>query len=150
MPIRLDNNGKRKALICEESKPETRYEEHIRIEEEKEFKRQRKNKRAINKMKKQGKLRSISGFLVVKDKEDDDYVKSKKEKFVRNRSIRGSTLRSRKALTKPRAAKKPAPQPCLETTESNTSEEESDDDLMDEDKYKEMVAFLQKSGEMLE
>ena len=44
MPIRLDNNGKRKALICEESKPETRYEEHIRIEEEKEFKRQRKNK----------------------------------------------------------------------------------------------------------
>ena len=32
MPIRLDNNGKRKALICEELKPETRYEEHIRIE----------------------------------------------------------------------------------------------------------------------
>ena len=37
MPIRIDNNGKRKALICEELKPETRYEEHIRIEEEKEF-----------------------------------------------------------------------------------------------------------------
>ena len=51
MPIRLDNNGKRKALICEELKPETRYEEHVRIEEEKEFKKQRKNKRAINKMK---------------------------------------------------------------------------------------------------
>ena len=32
MPIRLDNNGKRKALICEELKPETRYEEHVRIE----------------------------------------------------------------------------------------------------------------------
>ena len=95
MPIRLDNNGKRKALICEELKPETRYEEHVRIEEEKEFKKQRKNKRAINKMKKQGKLCSISGFLVVKDEEDDDYIKSKKEKFVRNRSIRGSTLRSR-------------------------------------------------------
>ena len=65
MPIRLDNNGKRKALICEELKPETRYEEHVRIEEEKDFKKQRKNKHAINKMKKQGKLRSISGFLVV-------------------------------------------------------------------------------------
>ena len=48
MPIRLDNNGKRKALICEELKPETHYEEHVRIEEEKEFKKQRKNKRAIN------------------------------------------------------------------------------------------------------
>ena len=44
MPIRLDNNGKRKALICEELKPETRYEEHVRIEEEKEFKKQRKNR----------------------------------------------------------------------------------------------------------
>ena len=41
MPIRLDDKGKRKTLICEESKPETGYEEHIRIEEEKEFKRQR-------------------------------------------------------------------------------------------------------------
>ena len=87
MPIRLDNNGKRKALICEELKPETRYEEHVRIEEEKEFKKQRRNKRAINKMKKQGKLRSISGFLVVKDKEDNYYIKSKREKFVRNRNI---------------------------------------------------------------
>ena len=149
MPIRLDNNGKRKALICEELKPETRYEEHIRIEEEKEFKKQRKNKRAINKMKKQGKLRSISGFLVVKDEEDDDYIKSKKDKFVKNRSIRGSTIRSRKALSKPRATKKPPPKPREEPTESDTSEEESDDDVMDEDKYKEMVAFLQKSDEML-
>ena len=125
MPIRLDNNGKRKALICEELKPETRYEEHIRIEEEKEFKKQRKNKRAINKMKKQGKLRSISGFLVVKDEEDDDYIKSKKDKFVKNRSIRGSTIRSRKALTKPRETKKPAPKPREEITEPDTPEEES-------------------------
>ena len=146
MPIRLDNNGKRKALICEELKPETRYKEHILIEEEKEFKKQRKNKRAINKMKNQGKLRSISGFLVVKDEEDDDYIKSKKDKFVKNRSIRGSTIRSRKALSKPRATKKPPPKPREEPTESDTSEEESDDDVMDEDKYKEMVAFLQKSG----
>ena len=58
-------------------------------------------------MKKQRKLRSISGFLVVKDEEDDDYIKSKKDKFVKNRSIRGSTIRSRKALSKPRATKKP-------------------------------------------
>ena len=149
MPIRLDNNGKRKALICEELKPETRYEEHVRIEEEKEFKKQRKNKRAINKMKKQGKLRSISGFLVVKEEEDDDYIKSKKDKFVRNRSIRGSTIRSRKALTKPRATKKAPPPPREQPTESDSPDEESDDDLMDEDKYKEMVAFLQKSDQML-
>ena len=54
MPIRLDVKGKRKALICEESKPETGYKEHIRIEEEKEFKRQRKSKRAINKLKDEG------------------------------------------------------------------------------------------------
>ena len=109
MPIRLDDKGKRKTLICEESKPETGYEEHIRIEEEKEFKRQRKSKRAIKKLKDEGKVRSIAGFLVVKDKEDDDYINSKREKFVRNRSIRGSTIRSRKALTKPRATKKPPP-----------------------------------------
>ena len=149
MPIRIDNNGKRKALICEELKPETRYEEHVRIEEEKEFKEQRKNKRAINKMKKQGKLRSISGFLVVKEEEDDDYIKSKKDKFVRNRSIRGSTICSRKALTKPRVTKKAPPPSREQPTESDSPEEESDDDLMDEDKYKEMVAFLQKSDQML-
>ena len=57
MPIRLDDKGKRKTLICEESKPETGYEEHIRIEEEKEFKRQRKSKRAIKKLKDEGKVR---------------------------------------------------------------------------------------------
>ena len=99
-------------------------------------------------MKKRGKLCSISGFLVVKDEEDDDYIKSKKDKFIRNRSIRGSTIRSRKALTKARAAKKPPPKPREEPTESDTSEEESDDHVMDEDKYKEMVAFLQKSDQM--
>ena len=104
---------------------------------------------STSKMKKQGKLRSISGFLVVKEEEDDDYIKSKKDKFVRNRSIRGSTIRSRKALTKARATKKPAPKPREEVTEPDTPEEESDDDLMDEDKYKEMVAFLQKSDQML-
>ena len=53
-----------------------------------------------------------------------------------------------KALTKAGATNKP-PKPREEPTESDTSEEESDDDVMDEDKYKEMVAFLQKSDEML-
>ena len=100
-------------------------------------------------MKKEGKVRSITGFLVVKEEEDDDYIKSKKDKFVRNRSIRGSTIRSRKALTKPRATKKPPPPPREQPTESDSPDEESDNDLMDEDKYKEMVAFLQKSDQML-
>ena len=59
MPIRLDNNGKRKALICEELKPETRYKEHVCIEEEKEFKKQRRSKCAIKKLKDEGKVRSM-------------------------------------------------------------------------------------------
>ena len=73
MPIRIDDKSKRKALICEESKLETGYEEHIRIEEKNEFKRQRRSKRAIKKLKDKGKVCSITGFLVVKDEEDDDY-----------------------------------------------------------------------------
>ena len=60
-------------------------------------------------------------------------IKSKRKRFVRNRSMFGSTIRSCKALTKARTTKKLAPKPCEEITEPDTLEEEFDYDLMDED-----------------
>ena len=69
------------------------YEKYLRIKESNEQKEKRKSDRAIKKLKKQGKVQSISGFLVCKeDVKDDDWTKSKKECFQRNRvNRRGAT-----------------------------------------------------------
>ena len=59
MSIRIDHKGKKKPLLCEAKKPETNYELHLRINEEKEFKERKKSNRAIKKLKKEGKVQSI-------------------------------------------------------------------------------------------
>ena len=66
--------------------------------EEKEFKERKKSNRAIKKLEKQGKVQSICGFLQLPEDKDDEWVQSKKEKFVRNRSLRSCTRRVRKAV----------------------------------------------------
>ena len=91
MSIRIDHKGKKKPLLCEAKKPETNYELHLRINEEKEFKERKKSNRAIKKLKKEGKVQSICGFLQLPEDIDDEWVQSKKEKFVRNRSLRSCT-----------------------------------------------------------
>ena len=77
---------------------------HMRINEEKEFKEAKRSKKAIKKLKKEGKVQSICGFLVVKEDVDDDWIKSKKERFVQNRSIHRSNVQTCKALTKARSS----------------------------------------------
>ena len=106
MPIRIDNNSKRKYLCCEEDKHKTGYEQYIRINKENEFKEKKRSDRAIKKLKKEGKVRSICGFLAVKEDKEDDWTKSKKDEFLKNRSIRRSTLRARNSIIS-KCVKKP-------------------------------------------
>ena len=126
MSIRIDHEGKKKPLLCEAKKPETNYELHLSINEEKEFKERKKSNRAIKKLKKEGKVQSICGFLTIQEDKEDEWIQSKKENFVRNRSLRSCTRRVRKAVTKP------PPPP------TDSSDEEEDNDVYeseDADKF---------------
>ena len=150
MSIRIDHKGKKKPLLCEAKKPETNYEMHLRINEEKEFKDSKKSNRAIKKLKKEGKVQSICGFLQLAEDKEDEWVQSKKENFVHNRSLRSCTRRVRKAITKP-----PPPPPDSSDEEDNDVDEhidtcklsdvhdvllQSDKRLMEMDKYLEKLA----------
>ena len=67
-------------------KEETDHKKYLCIKESNEQKEKRKSDHAIKKLKKEGKVQSICGFLVCKEEvEDDDWTKSKKESFQRNR-----------------------------------------------------------------
>ena len=62
-------------------KEETDYEMHLRIKSENEKKEKRKSDRAIKKLKKEGKVQPIAGFLIFKEQEDDNWIRSKKRKI---------------------------------------------------------------------
>ena len=81
------SRGKRKwRLVSQWEKEETDYEIHLRITERKKRKEKQESDKAIKKLKEEGKVQSIAGFLVCKEDEEDDWTKSKKENFQRNRS----------------------------------------------------------------
>ena len=63
---------------------------HLRIEEEKKEKEKRMIDRDIKRLKKEGKVQSIAGFLICKEEPVDDWVKSKQDRFNRNRSSKGT------------------------------------------------------------
>ena len=115
MSIRIDHKGKKKPLLCEAKKPETNYELHLRINEEKEFKERKKISRAIKKLKKEGKVQSICGFLQLPEDKEDEWIQSKKENFVRNRSLCSCSRRVRNAVTKPSPLRR-TPQTRKKTT----------------------------------
>ena len=63
---------------------------HLRIEEEKKEKEKRMIDRDIKRLKKEGKVQSIAGFLICKEEPVDDWVKLKQDRFNRNRSSKGT------------------------------------------------------------
>ena len=85
------DDGKRKwRLVSQWEKEETDFEKYLRIKEANAAKEKKASDRAIKKLKKEGKVQSIAGFLLCKkdDDDDDDWMKSKKDKFQNQRSIR--------------------------------------------------------------
>ena len=76
------DDGKRKwRLVSQWEKEETDYEKYLRIKEANDAKEKRMSDRAIKKLKREGKVRSIAGFLVCKDKADDDWTKLKMARY---------------------------------------------------------------------
>ena len=85
------DDGKRKwRLVSQWEKEETDFEKYLRIKEANAAKEKKASDRAIKKLKKEGKVQSIAGFLLCKkdDDDDDEWLKSKKDKFQNHRSIR--------------------------------------------------------------
>jgi len=64
---------------------ESNYERFLRIRESNARKEKLKSDRAIKKLKKEGKVQSISGFLTWKAETVDDYTQSKLNKFREKR-----------------------------------------------------------------
>ena len=73
---------------------ESQYEKYLRITAEKESREQKKSNRAIKRLKKEGKVQSISGFLVCKEEEEDDWMKSKLARFKEGGMLRKLPLDS--------------------------------------------------------
>ena len=78
---------KKYQLVSQWKKEETDYEKFLRIKAHQEQKDRKESDRAIKKLKKEGKVQSISGFLVSKEEIVDDWMESKKEKFRRKRHM---------------------------------------------------------------
>ena len=84
-------DGKRKwRLVSQWEKEETDFEKYLCIKEANAVKEKKESDRAIAKLKKEGKVQSIAGFLLCKNDadDDDDWMNSKKDKFQNQRSIR--------------------------------------------------------------
>ena len=78
--------GKQEAL------KESEDEKRARNNKEKRIREERKNQRAIKKLKKEGKVQPISAFLEVKDEPDDPWMSSKLKKVKRGRVPPRSTI----------------------------------------------------------
>ena len=66
---------------------ESNYEQYLRIQRENQEKEAKRNKRAIKKLKKEGKVQSLAGFLICKkeeEEEEDEWMKSKKARPKRS------------------------------------------------------------------
>ena len=71
---------------------ESNYEQYLRIQRENQEKEAKRNKRAIKKLKKEGKVQSLAGFLICKkEEEEDEWMKSKKARPKRSCKRRKST-----------------------------------------------------------
>ena len=82
-------------------KEETDSEKYLRIKEANDAKEKRMSDRAIKKLKREGKVRSIAGFLVCKDKADDDWTKLKMARYKKKRHhyLHTTTIPSVKLLS---------------------------------------------------
>ena len=82
----------RRGTGSRETLKESSYEQYLRIQKENEAKEIKRNKTAINKLRKEGKVQSIAGFLVCKKEEEaDEWTQSKKEKFRMKLKKKGRT-----------------------------------------------------------
>ena len=111
---------------------ESNYEQYLRIQRENEEKEAKRNKRAINKLKKEGKVQSLAGFLICKkeeEEEEDEWMKSKK--VAPKRSNKRRKFNEKKATPTV-----PPPIPNfyalgdLAESDDNTEEEEQMDALL--------------------
>ena len=105
-------------LVSQWEKEETDFEKYLRIKESNEAKEKKKSIAAIKKLKKEGKVQPISGFLVYKEEEDDDWMRSKKDRFRNNRKIR-----NKKALKPPSPAA---------TNKWDSNDSDDNDDFLEE------------------
>ena len=74
----------RRGTWLKEPLKESEYEERLRKQSKKKRWLERKNQTAIKKLKKEGKVQPIAGFLFTKEEEDDPWMtaKLKKTKFI--------------------------------------------------------------------
>ena len=75
---KLPAKAKRKwRLVSQWEKEETDDGMYLRIKESNQKKEKKKSDRAIKKLKKEGKVQSIAGFLVTKEEAEDSWITSK-------------------------------------------------------------------------
>ena len=67
-------------LVSQWEKEETDFEKYLRIKESNEAKEKKKSNAAIKKLKKEGKVQPISGFLVYKEDVEDPWMTAKLKK----------------------------------------------------------------------
>ena len=96
--VTIIKEGRRGTGVKERLK-ESEDEERRRIQSEKRKRKKRKNKAAIKKLKKEGKVQPIAGFLFTKKEEEDPWMTAKLKKMKPanrkpNKLQRGSTSRS--------------------------------------------------------
>ena len=92
-------NPRKWTLVSQWEKEETDSEMHLRKKEEKKTKEKKKSDRAIKKLKKDGKVQPITGYLICKEEKEDDWIGSKKNKFERNRTRRRNAPKSSPPLS---------------------------------------------------
>ena len=126
---KLPAKAKRKwRLVSQWEKEETDYEMYLRIKESNQKKEKKKSDRAIKKLKKEGKVQSIAGFLVTKEEVEDSWITSKRDRFV---AKRGRTRVAKKDVPPPPAAT--APQPIKHLFSKFNSQSSDKEDVLFED-----------------
>ena len=125
---KLPAKAKRKwRLVSQWEKEETDYEMYLRIKESNQKKEKKKSDRAIKKLKKEGKVQSIAGFLVTKEEAEDSWITSKRDRFV---AKRGRTRVSKKDVPPP---PKTAPPPIQHSFSEFDSQSSDEEDVLFED-----------------
>ena len=80
---KLPAKAKRKwRLVSQWKKEETDYKMYLQIKESNQKKEKKKSDQAIKKLKKEGKVQSIAGFLVTKEEAEDKWTNSKRDRFA--------------------------------------------------------------------
>ena len=139
---------KKWVLVSQWEKEKTDYEKYLRIKESNEIKEKKKSDRAIKKLKKEGKVQSLAGFLVCRkrdvDEEDDDWMKSKKDKLQQKRQ---KSLKKEEETEKENKKEKEKEDDEVETMRNanmmpHPDELLFDDDSDDEDEIEELLNFI--------